>query len=229
MTPPKPRARSSTRQPAQSGLDGLRQVWRAAQSQAATPPKPPPKPAPVETDAALFRSAVGGVAPVRHERAETSTPPPEAVPRQRERDEHNVLAEAMSDFLDVDHLLETDETLSWRQPGIGQDVLRKLRRGHWSLQGELDLHGLRSDDAREALGEFLRHAMRREWRCVRVIHGKGLGSPNREPVLKAKVRRWLVQRDDVLAFVQARPTDGGAGAVVVLLRPARRGSGDSGN
>ena len=97
-------------------------------------------------------------------------------------------------------------------------MLRKLRRGVWALQGQIDLHGLRTEEAREALGRFLRDAQVRGWRCVRVVHGKGLGSPGRIPVIKDKVKRWLVQSDRVLAFVQARGDDGGAGALIVLLQ-----------
>ena len=96
--------------------------------------------------------------------------------------------------------------------------MRKLRRGHWVIQGQLDLHGMRREEARDALGEFLRNAMKRGMRCVRIIHGKGLGSVNKEPVLKNKVRNWLVQKEEVIAFCQARASDGGAGALVVLLR-----------
>jgi DNA-nicking Smr family endonuclease len=99
-----------------------------------------------------------------------------------------------------------------------------LRKGGWTIQGEIDLHGLRRDEAREALAAFLRDAIRRGWRCVRVVHGKGLGSPGKTPVLKGKVQGWLMQKDEVLAFVQARGDEGGAGAVVVLLRPARVGA-----
>jgi len=95
--------------------------------------------------------------------------------------------------------------------------LSKLRRGHWALQGQLDLHGLRRDQAREALAAFLRQARRQGLRCVRIIHGKGHGSVNKEPVLKQKVRNWLAQKEEVLAFCQARPDEGGAGALVVLL------------
>jgi len=109
--------------------------------------------------------------------------------------------------------------MSFRRPGIGIDVARKLRRGHWSIQREIDLHGLRTDDAREALGAFLRDAVRQGLRCVRVVHGKGLGSPGKTPVLKGKVHGWLVQKNEVLAYVQARGDEGGAGAVVVLLKP----------
>jgi DNA-nicking Smr family endonuclease len=132
------------------------------------------------------------------------------------------MQEALSDEFDVESLLDTDDSLSYRRLGLGQDVIKKLRRGHWSLQGQIDLHGLRSDEARVALGHFLRDAHRLGWRCVRVVHGKGLGSPGRVPVLKSKVQRWLVQKNEVLAFVQARADDGGAGAVIVLLAPGKR-------
>lgn len=169
----------------------------------------------------LFALAVGPVVPLRpsgRAAPARTRPPPE--PRQRQRDEAAVLREAISDEFDVESLLDTDEALSFRRRGIGAEVVRKLRRGVWAIQAQLDLHGLRRDDAREALGAFLRAAVRDGLRCVRVVHGKGNGSPGREPVLKAKVRAWLVQKDEVIAFAQARAQDGGHGAVLVLLRPS---------
>ncbi|MGE5116337.1 MAG: Smr/MutS family protein, partial [Betaproteobacteria bacterium] len=153
-------------------------------------------------------------------RATLRADPPAPEPRQRERDERAALRESLSDEIDVESLLDTDEALSWRRPEIGPDVVRKLRRGHWAIQAELDLHGLRRDAAREQLVAFLRDAGRHGLRCVRVVHGKGNGSPGREAVLKGKVRGWLVQRAEVAAFVQARGSEGGAGALVVLLRAA---------
>ena len=102
--------------------------------------------------------------------------------------------------------------------GLGSDILGKLRRGHWVVQSVIDLHGMTVDEARDALADFLLEARNRGLRCVRVIHGKGLTSPNREPVLKGKVRRWLSQWDDVLAYCEAARHAGGAGAVIVLLR-----------
>ncbi len=143
---------------------------------------------------------------------------PEPVPRQRLKDEASVLRESISDEFDVESLLETDDNLSFRRPGIGPEVLRKLRRGVWSINAELDLHGLRQDDAREALSAFVKAAIAQEKRCVRVVHGKGHGSPGRMPVLKEKVKRWLVQKDEVLAFVHAKASDGGHGALIVLLK-----------
>jgi DNA-nicking Smr family endonuclease len=111
--------------------------------------------------------------------------------------------------------------LSFRRPGVGADVVQKLRKGQWSIQRQVDLHGLRSDEAREAMGQFIRDAHKQGLRCVRVVHGKGLGSPGKAPVLKDKVLRWLVQKAEVIAFVQAPPNKGGAGAVLVLLAPVR--------
>ena len=124
-------------------------------------------------------------------------------------------------YRNVSTLLDTDEALSFRRPGIGPDVTQKLRKGDWAIQREIDLHGLRSDEARAALAAFVRGAHRQGLRCLRVVHGKGLGSPGKTPVLKAKVQSWLIQKNQVLAFVQAKPAEGGAGALVVLLRPAQ--------
>jgi DNA-nicking Smr family endonuclease len=171
----------------------------------------------------LFVRAVGAVKPLPDKRTallkmERKAP----TSLQYQRDEKEVLKEAISDEFDVSTLLETDEHLSFRRPGIGTDVTRKLRRGDWSIQRQLDLHGLRRDDAREALGHFIRRAYKHGIRCVRVVHGKGLGSPGKAPVLKGRVHSWLVQKNEVLAFVQAKPADGGGGALVVLLMAAQR-------
>lgn len=170
----------------------------------------------------LFTRTAGDVTPLRqhrHARVHHKPQQPAPIAVQQQLDEQRVLQEAISDEFDTTTLLETDEALSFRREGIGLDVVRKLRRGDWSIQGEIDLHGLRRDDAREALAAFIRESHRRGWRCVRVVHGKGLGSPGKTPVLKGKVHGWLAQKNDVLAFVQARADEGGAGAVVVLLRP----------
>src|SRR5262249_5902279 len=134
-------------------------------------------------------------------------------------DEAAVLSEAISDEFDPEMLLDTDESLFYHRPGINQEVVRKLRRGAWIVQAQLDLHGMRRDEVRDALAEFIRDSSKRGLRCLRVIHGKGLGSVGKEPVLKGKVRAWLVQKEEVIAFCQARPHDGGAGAVLVLLQP----------
>jgi DNA-nicking Smr family endonuclease len=167
----------------------------------------------------LFAHTVGKVQPLRAQRRVQWQERALPLARQRHLDEAAVMHEAISDDFDVESLLDTDDGLSYRRPGLGPDVIRHLRLGRWSLQGQLDLHGLRSDEARTALGVFLRQAHKTGWRCVRVVHGKGLGSPGKIPVLKNKVQRWLAQKNEVIAFVQARPSDGGAGALIVLLAP----------
>ena len=174
------------------------------------------------SDKDLFIRAAGAVNPMPDKRKvlhKTEQKLPLAM--QYQKDEKAVLKEAISDEFDVSTLLEVDEHLSFRRPGIGTDVTRKLRRGDWSIQRQLDLHGLRRDDAREALSIFIREAHKQGIRCVRVVHGKGLGSPGKAPVLKNRVNSWLVQKNEVLAFVQAKPADGGAGALVVLLMTSR--------
>ena len=173
----------------------------------------------VVTQRSLFLAAVGTVQPLMQQKRVALTPPPPLpLPRQSEQDEAAALLQSMSDEMDISTLLDTDEMLSFRRPGIGSDVTQKLRRGQWTIQQQIDLHGMRSDEAREALGTFIREIQKKGLRCVRVIHGKGLGSPGKAPVLKDKVHRWLVQKDEVLAFVQAQPHQGGAGAVIVLLK-----------
>lgn len=168
-----------------------------------------------------FAQHVGPVRALRApERAAVTPPRPQPVATQRQLDSQAVLREALSDDFDAATLLEVDDTLSFRRPGVGVDVPRKLRRGEWSIQAQIDLHGLRTDEAREALGSFIRDAHRRGLRCLRVVHGKGLGSPGKTPVLKSRVHGWLIQKNEVIAFVQARAADGGAGALVVLLKPA---------
>lgn len=172
-----------------------------------------------ERERRLFVDAVGTVQPLRaHGRAEATMPKPAPQPIMRELDERAALREALSDEVDVESLLLTDDGLSFRRPEVPPDVLTRLRRGQWAVQSQLDLHGLRRDEARERLVSFVRSALQRGQRCVRVVHGKGHGSPGREPVLKAKVQRWLAQRAEVIAFTQATGPQGGAGALVVLLQ-----------
>jgi len=169
-------------------------------------------------DADLFRRSIGDVAPLAPtDKSICPAPRPLPVARVHAADEPAALPQSLSDEFSLDTPLDTDEAFSFVRPGVGADVLRKLRRGHWTVQAELDLHGLRIDQARQALIAFLCDAKKRRLRCVKIIHGKGWGSFNREPVLKNKVRNWLVQKDVVIVFCQARASQGGAGALVVLL------------
>ncbi len=208
-------------------LDGLRTALQAAQRKAAEDAaREAERLAREQRERDLFVSSVGRVAPLR--RAADVLPlrsRPAPIPRQRQRDEAAVLAESISDGIDALSLLETDDSLSFRRADVGVEVVRKLRRGVWAIQAQVDLHGLRRDAAREALVDFLREAGGKGLRCVRVIHGKGNGSPGREPVLKAKVKNWLAQKSEVMAFTHARASDGGHGALIVLLRPALRREG----
>ena len=181
--------------------------------------KKPRKPAIHPEDSDLFRASVSDVTPLPTPgKVEHDRPPPRPIPVQRLRDDRETLENSLSDNIPWDAGFETGDELSFARNGIGPQTLRRLRRGHWVVQAELDLHGLTSAEAREMLVEFLNHCRRRGVRCVRIIHGKGLRSKNREPVLKQKVAHWLVQRQEILAFCQARRFDGGSGAVVVLLK-----------
>jgi DNA-nicking Smr family endonuclease len=168
-------------------------------------------------DSALFRAAAAGARPVTTRRVSLRKPPPAPSARFRRRDELEVLQESLR--LGPEALeLESGEELTFRRPQISEAVFRKLRRGRFAIKAELDLHGMTGDEAREALREFLAESIDAGIPCVRIVHGKGLRSGPRGPVLKASVNRWLRQWDEVLAFVSAPARDGGTGAVYVLLR-----------
>lgn len=211
---------------APASLEALARVRGALRERTAAPPAPPQAPhkphAPADGPL-LFRRAVADAVPLPpSDRADLARPRPKPVARQRLRDERQVLIDALADPWDWEAAVSTGEELLFARPGVPTAAVRKLRRGGWVIKGELDLHGHTGDEARVALAAFLNRCMIEDRRCVRIIHGKGLGSKHRLPVLKNKVRHWLMQRDDVLAFCQARAVDGGAGAVVVLLKSSTR-------
>lgn len=177
----------------------------------------------------VFHQAIGAVQPLRRGTAHRviHTPPapawsplpPSAI---RSLAEPRSMHEALSDGFDPawrgDHVAADDTPIAYGQEGVGTDVLVKLRHGVWRAQGQVDLHGLSRDQARELLVAFLAEARHRQWRCVRIIHGQGWSSPGGTAILKARVPSWLVQSPHVRAFVQAPASDGGAGALLVLLR-----------
>jgi len=177
-----------------------------------------------------FRSALDDVVKIKEsdryvwrpvQDAELRGAPMPARPRTAEEEIAAVLAESMlSDQFDVDGLLDEDPSLSWSAPGVGPDVVKKLRKRHWPVEDELDLHGLTRDMARRHFDNFLRRSIKRGIRCVRIIHGIGYGSAGGEPVLRGMVHSWLVQTEGVLAFCAAGRADGGHGALIVLLRAA---------
>lgn len=167
----------------------------------------------------MFRAAVGNARPLPQGlRFVHPRPKPRPVPRQALRDQREVLLDSLSDHVYWADSLESGEELAFLRPGLQNQVLRKLRRGHWITQDELDLHGLTVAQAKLELLQFLQHCQKNSFRCVRVIHGKGLRSKNLEPVLKNKVAHWLMQREETLAFCQAKAADGGSGAMLVLLK-----------
>ena len=169
-----------------------------------------------------FRRATRDVEPLpAPRRVRLSGPAVPPVPKQTRRDERAVLEESLRGPRSVDDAIESGEELVFLREGLSRQILRKLRRGHWVVQDDLDLHGMNRVQAAASVAEFLRRCRARRLRCVRIVHGKGLGSRNREPVLKGKLRKWLALRDEVLAFCQAPAADGGAGAVLVLLKEKR--------
>lgn len=176
--------------------------------------------APDPEDIALFRSAVKDAIPLPEpDHISPSAPAMPSAPVRSTLDEYDSFADTLSDApLDREESLEAGDAPSFLRHGLSRKVLKKLRRGHWVVEAYIDLHGMNREQARESLGAFLASALHLGHRCVRIIHGKGLGSKNREPVLKSKVKLWLAHRDEVLAYCQAPDSQGGAGAMLVLLR-----------
>jgi len=163
-----------------------------------------------------FRDAVRGVAPLRRTNRVLHEPArPAPIPAKHHEDERAVLQELARATFDDDAQIEDDA--SYLRPGLPRDILRKLRRTHWVVQDHLDLHGLTGDEAALETSRFIASCLHRGLRCVRIVHGKGLRSPGREPVLKRRIRKLLARRNDVIAFVEPRAAQGGSGAVVVLL------------
>jgi DNA-nicking Smr family endonuclease len=205
-------------------VDAARAGAAASRREPATAPNAAPRSrrgaADAELDLAQAFADVQRLPPSTRARHAPSRPAP--IPRQRIADDADALtaskygAEPAPDTWDVGQEHEAEQTFLRR--GLPSDILKKLRRGHWSVQAEIDLHGHRIDEAHDALSDFIVDARARGYRCVRAIHGKGLTSPNREPVLKGRVRRWLAHWDEVLAYCEAPPHGGGGGAVLILLR-----------
>ncbi|MFY9327046.1 MAG: Smr/MutS family protein [Georgfuchsia sp.] len=185
-------------------------------------PKSKLRPPPGDDELALFRTAVADVVPIENTRVNHEPDPPPAIPRQRELDEAAALLESLHGAPLIDLYLEGGDEAAWSRTGVPHNVLRDLRRGRWAISAYLDLHGHTRDEARMAFNQFIAECQSLGKRCVRIVHGKGLGSPGREPVLKRLVLGWLTQKAEVLAFCQARTADGGAGAVMVLLRAAKK-------
>ena len=168
-------------------------------------------------DAAMFRDAVGDVKPVNNDRRAPDPPKKRPIARSAQRDDKAVMEELLEDFSD-NELLETGEHLAWTAPGLQKSVLRKLKSGKFAIQAELDLHGHTRQEAKQELQRFIHACRERDYRCMRIIHGRGRKSADREPVLKRALDGWLRQPRQVLAYCSARDNDGGTGAVYVLLK-----------
>ena len=172
---------------------------------------------------AAFQAAVAGAVPLKtpaqvaHER-----PKPSPRPIQRERDEAAAVVESLHGPLEIDDLLAIGAAEAFLRPGLPRSVLRDLRRGRWTIQNHTDLHGLNRHEAHEEVSRFLTESLQTGKRCIRIVHGRGLGSPGREGVLRQLVKGWLSRSKDVLAFCHAPVSDGGEGALWVLLRSAAR-------
>ena len=165
----------------------------------------------------LFRRSVSDAHPLSTSFVAPTSPQVPTRARFARGDEQAVLQESLeADFDDLE--TSSGDSLRFCRPGVGRKTMRKLSRGNFSIQAEIDLHGMTAVDARIELKSFIEHAVETGLSGVRIIHGKGLGSGLSGPVLKRKVNAWLRHWDPVLAFVSARAVDGGTGAVYVLLR-----------
>ena len=170
-----------------------------------------------DDDNDLFRRAVTDAKPIR---VKERVAPPGEKPKPKARfsraDESAVMHEILEG--DIDELESgSGEALRYHRQSVGRRTMRKLARGRYAVQAELDLHGMTVDEARPRLADFIKYSAQSGLGCVRVVHGKGLGSGDRGPVLKPSVNRWLRKWDYVLAFVSTRQVDGGTGAIYVLL------------
>ena len=213
-------------------FSALKQLVVAAPRRAAAAVVPPPRTAPVPTepppdDASLFQQAVSGVKPLDpRKRERVDTPPPATQPRTRTDPD----AEALAELCDLVagttpfDLSDSDEYVEGAMVGVDARLLRRLRTGDFAVQGHVDLHGMTTEEARPAVDRFLAQAYLDGKRCVLIVHGRGRNSKDQIPVLKRSLVRWLARGQSarqVLAFTSARPCDGGAGAVYVLLRRLR--------
>ena len=171
-----------------------------------------------DEDKDLFRRAVADARPIKpDDRAEIETRKPRPGARFSRADDDAVLRESL-DADDDDIESDSGDGLRFSRPSVGKRTIRRLARGHYAVQAEIDLHGMTVAEAKPRLKDFIAESSDRGLRCVRIVHGKGLGSGERGPVLKPSVNAWLRRWNDVLAFVSAPRVHGGTGAVFVLLR-----------
>ena len=172
-----------------------------------------------DEDKKLFQEAVKNVKPlkIKSKTIEVSTSKPKPIAKKLIEDEKRVLLDSISDEYIYDNI-DSEDGLLYLRNGHSPDILNKLKKGYWVVQGSIDLHGMISQEAKSYIVDYIQDCKKRHIRCIRIIHGKVIGSKNKEPVLRNKVKNWLVQKDEVIAYAQAPRHDGGSGAVVVLLK-----------
>jgi len=172
-----------------------------------------------DEDKKLFQEAVKNVKPlkIKSKTIEVSVSKPKPIAKKFIEDEKKVLLDSISDDYIYDNI-ESEDGLLYLRHGHSPDILNKLKKGYWVVQGSIDLHGMISKEAKSYIVDYIQDCKKRHIRCIRIIHGKGIGSKNKEPVLRNKVKNWLVQKDEVIAYAQAPRHDGGSGAVIVLLK-----------
>lgn len=216
ILPPRPQATPNTARPqGKPHQADLPASWQQVVTTVARIPSDPEA-------AALFR-AMQGVTPLdNRNRVELDRPRPKPRPRQFIADEQAALHESLHGPISLQDRLEGGDEPYYLRFGLANSVLKDLRRGRWVMQAELDLHGLNRDHARRQMAEFLVDCLHQGHRCVRIIHGKGHGSPQKLSILRQLVRGWLAQRIEVLAYCQAKPQDGGEGALIALLQAKKQ-------
>lgn len=216
VTPPAPQAPEKPERQKSHAEPALPAHWQAASAK-------PPAALSSDPEQAAFQLAMSGVQPLPStNRAHLGGPLPAPHPQQFVADEQAALHESLHGPIGLQDRLEGGDEPNYLRSGLAGTVLRDLRRGRWVIQEELDLHGLNRDEARQLLGGFLAECLHHGTRCVRIIHGKGHGSPQKLSILRQLVRGWLMQRIEILAFCQARPQDGGEGALIALLRSSKK-------
>ena len=168
-------------------------------------------------DINLFKSMNEGTVEIETNNVIPGKRKPDPIPRQSLQDERLVLQECLTS--DPDILLNSSgDELFFYRPGLQKSTIIKLKKGKYKIEAELDLHGLRSNEAKSRVNDFISNCLSNSKYCIKIIHGKGHGSYNKMPVLKNKVAKWLSLDNRVLGYCSARPNDGGTGAVYVLLR-----------
>jgi len=172
-----------------------------------------------------FLEAMDGVSPIPHERKKAMRPwtsriKPSHPPPDDQKTAMAHLHGLVKGSVELD-ITFSDEYIEGAVKGFSRKLMKKLKRGELPVQDHIDLHGHTKQEAEEAVRDFVYRSYRGGLRCILIVHGRGLNSPDSFPVLKEGLPLWLGRGKAgklVLAFSTARPYDGGTGATYVLLR-----------